>query len=262
MNLPRFRKEIWKYYKEHGRVLPWRKAIHPYKILVSEIMLQQTQVSRVIPKYREFLTLFPNVTALAHASQADVLRAWSGLGYNRRALFLKRAAETIAKQKKFPNTTEELTKLPGVGKNTAGAILAYAFNKPAVFIETNIRRVFIHHFFQDTIGISDADILVIVEKTVDAKNPKEWYWALMDYGSFLATQVENPNRKSKSYVKQSKFFGSLRELRAKILKIVLQKPLAEKKLKEQVGDERFDAAMLGLQKEGFIEKRGGIWKIS
>lgn len=262
MNIHAFQKLIWKFYREHGRDLPWRKSITPYKILVSEIMLQQTQVSRVIPKYKEFLTLFPTAAALAGAVQADVLRAWSGLGYNRRALFLKRASEILAKQKRFPNTAEELTKLPGVGKNTAGAILAYAFNKPTVFIETNIRRVFIYHFFQDKIDISDADILVIVEKTVDAKNPKEWYWALMDYGSFLATQVENPNRKSKSYVKQSKFSGSLRELRANIVKTLLQKPLAEKKLKEQVRDERFDAVMLGLQKEGFIEKRGSIWNIS
>lgn len=183
-----FHDTIWAYYHDHGRHdLPWRQMTDPYAIMVSEIMLQQTQVSRVIPKYHEFLRQFPNVQSLAAARLGDVLRAWSGLGYNRRAKYLWQAAQAIADDfgGKFPDSRDQLVQLPGIGANTAGAILAYAFNQPTVFVETNIRTVYLHHFFADTEAISDVQIRKLLEQTLDHEQPREFYWALMDYGASL-----------------------------------------------------------------------------
>src|SRR5665213_252944 len=226
-----FKKTIWQYYKKHGRsLIPWRKTRDPYKILVSELMLQQTQVSRVTPKYLAFIKKFPTFKSLAEASVPSVLEMWQGLGYNRRALYLKKTAEIVQEKYKgkLPHNLELLIELPGIGKNTAAAICAYSFNLPVVFIETNIRRIFIHFFFPNKKQVDDTEILKLVQKTLDQKNPREWYWALMDYGSFLKTQVENPNRKSKHYTKQSKFKGSDREIRGKILRILLKEKIISK----------------------------------
>ncbi|MBU6370573.1 MAG: A/G-specific adenine glycosylase [Patescibacteria group bacterium] len=220
----RFRKLILDFYEKYGRRhLPWRHTRDPYHILVSEIMLQQTQVERVIGKYWEFIEKFPNFKSLAQASTAQVLKAWSGLGYNRRALYLKRTAERVTAEfkEKLPRDLTVLVDLPGVGPNTAAAICAYAFNMPVAFIETNIRRIFIHHFFPKKRNVRDADILPLVRKTLDMKRPREWYSALMDYGAHLKGEVENPNRRSGQYAKQSKFEGSDRQLRGRILKLLL-----------------------------------------
>ncbi|HET9174252.1 MAG TPA: hypothetical protein VFN56_03145, partial [Candidatus Saccharimonadales bacterium] len=142
-----FRAVVWRHYEAHGRHdLPWRQPnaagrFDPYAITVSECMLQQTQVSRVLGKYQEFLAQFPTVAALANADLGAVLRVWSGLGYNRRAKFLWQTAQLVlsSSSQQFPRSLPELVALPGIGANTAGAILAYAFNEPAVFVETNIR---------------------------------------------------------------------------------------------------------------------------
>lgn len=155
---------VWKYYHQHGRHdLPWRLpepdgSFDPYKILVSEIMLQQTQVPRVLPKFTEFLTKFPTGQELAEASLGEVLAAWSGLGYNRRAKFLWQAAQKVVRDfgGELPHTFEALESLPGIGKNTAGAVAAYAYNQPAIFLETNIRTIFIHHFFRDADLVPDS----------------------------------------------------------------------------------------------------------
>lgn len=263
MTITQFQKLVWDFYALNGRELPWRKNINPYRILVSEVMLQQTQVSRVVPKYRLFLKLFPNFKALAKASSSDILKAWSGLGYNRRGLYLKRAAEMVHRDyhDRMPKHIEELVKLPGVGKNTAGAILAYAFNEPVVFIETNIRRVFIHHFFKNTKNIQDADLLPIIAKTVKSDNRtftgiREWYWALMDYGSFLASTIENPNRRSKHYSKQSKFEGSVRQLRGAVLRVLISvKSMSISELEKQLHDERLPEVLEQLIEEGFVVLR-------
>src|SRR6185312_9536719 len=227
MNLVSFKHTVWKFYRAHGRGhLPWRQTREPYKILVSEIMLQQTQVERVIPKYKSFLKKFPTARALAKATNKDVLLEWQGLGYNRRALALKRAAEAVVSDfgGKFPQTLEELLTLPGVGRATAGDLLAFAFNKPAIVIETNIRTVFIHHFLRDKKNIPDKQILELIEKTLDKKRPREWYYALMDYGAHLKKTLGNNATRSKHYKKQSTFKGSNRELRSHILKLILAKP--------------------------------------
>jgi A/G-specific adenine glycosylase len=218
----KFQQLIWEYYRENKRHFPWRETHNPYLILVSELMLQQTQTDRVAPKYSEFLKCFPDFESLARAPLSEVLKLWSGLGYNRRAKFLHQAAQQIVVNK-FPNSIEELKKLPGIGPYTAAALYVFVYNKPAVVIETNIRRVFIHEFFTDREMVTDMELIPVIEKTIDTKNPREWYYALMDYGAMLGRTVENPNRKSKHYTKQSKFEGSRRQLRGKLMRVALEK---------------------------------------
>jgi A/G-specific adenine glycosylase len=226
-------------------------------------MLQQTQVDRVIPKYLTFIKKFPTAAELASASQKEVLTLWQGLGYNRRALNLWQSAKIINK-KGFPKKEEDLIALPGIGPYTARAVLAFAYNKPAVLIETNIRAVFIHHFFKRTEKVTDKELLPLIEKTLDSKNPREWYWALMDYGSYLKKNIPNPSRKSAHHSKQTKFKGSRRELRGKIVRVLSkEKGIREKKLislfehpKEEVGE------ILGiLLAEGLIKRKEGIYSL-
>jgi A/G-specific adenine glycosylase len=193
-------------------------------------MLQQTQAPRVVQKYTQFIQSFPTADVLAKAPLKKVLIAWQGLGYNRRALNLQKAAQQIMEKHrgKFPKDMESLLELPGVGPATAGDIMAFAFNKAETVIETNIRTVFIHHFFTDQKNIADKEIIPLIKKTLDRSNPREWYYALMDYGTMLKKSIPNPSRRSKHYAKQSAFRGSNRELRSKILKYTLmygkQKP--------------------------------------
>jgi A/G-specific adenine glycosylase len=226
ISAPRFQKIILGYYRTAGRNLAWRRTRDPYRILVSEIMLQQTQVARVEGFYGKFIGQFPDFRLLAKAKTADVLRAWQGLGYNRRALALQRLArEVLGKYgSRLSRDRKTLESLPGIGNYTASAIRTFAFNEPEIFIETNIRRVFIHFFFPKRRKVHDREIRALVARTLDSSNPRVWYWALMDYGAMLgATQKENPNRRSAHYAKQSKFAGSDRELRGKILRLLLAK---------------------------------------
>ncbi len=231
--LDHFRKTIYDYFKAHRRSLSWRDTRTPYKILVSEVMLQQTQVHRVIAKYEQFMQIFPDFATLAQSPLSRVLSVWSGLGYNRRALYLKKIAEIIITKYNgtLPDSVEQLDELPGIAHATACSILAFSFNKPVVFIETNIRSVFIHFFFHDKTNIQDKEILPLIEVTLDQTNPREWYYALMDYGAMLKKQHPNPSRKSAHHVTQSKFEGSTRQLRGAILKALLTtSPLSKNKL--------------------------------
>ncbi len=258
-----FQKTVWSYYKKHGRDLPWRPptlklrgADSAYKILVSEVMLQQTQVDRVLPKYKAFLKRFPSFRALANAKTADVIREWQGLGYNRRALNLKRAAESIMREHsgKLPRDFDALTSLPGVGPYTAGALLTFIWNEPMVFIETNIRTVYLHGFFKDKKHVPDTAIENKIAETLDAKNPREWYYALMDYGAHLKKTLGNQNKRSKHYTKQSAFKGSTRELRGKILKLLTEKPRTEKEIARETKRPQTETrrALEALADEGFI----------
>lgn len=201
-----------------GRDLSWRRTRDPYRILISEVMLQQTQVSRVEDYYQKFMARFPDFGALARAKSADVLRLWQGLGYNRRALALHDLAKTVVREYggALPRDREALEALPGIGSYTAGAVRTFAFNEQECFIETNIRRVFIHFFFPKRKKVNDREILPLITKTCPSERglTRKWYWALMDYGAMLgATMKKNPNRRSAHYAKQSKFSGSDRELR-------------------------------------------------
>ena len=271
-NLLLFKKKVWSYYKKHKRPMPWRDNTSPYYVVMSEIMLQQTQVSRVTEKFPSFITQFPDWKALAQASTKEVLREWSGLGYNRRALFLKRIAETITDNGKIkgslPSTYQELTQLPGIGPNTAGSILAFAFNIPHPFIETNIRSVFIHEFFSEIEKqegkrackkIDDVELMPLIGKALDLKNPREWYYALMDYGSFLKKQLPNPSRKSAHHAKQTPFKGSNRELRSAILRLILKQPMTQDSIIQKFPTKQKSAVLRNIEAlvtEGFIKKRG------
>lgn len=254
-----FIKALKPYYLELSRELAWRYpeadgSFNPYKILVSEIMLQQTQVNRVTSKYIEFLRKFPDVSTLANAKLGDVLIAWNGLGYNRRAKFLWQAAQVIESDYdgNFPKSEEELMKLPGVGKNTAGAIQAYAYNMPSVFIETNIRTVYIHHFFNDSQNISDNQINRLLGETLDTANPRKFYWALMDYGTHLKQTRGNNIRQSQHYKKQSKFDGSVRKIRGEIIKVLTNGEHTYKELFAKIHDDRLMATLGALVNEGLI----------
>ncbi len=256
-----FQQQIMCYYEENKRDMPWRDAADPYCILVSEFMLQQTQVERVLIKYGPFITRFPDVQTLSRAGRREVIAAWQGLGYNRRAINLKETAEEIINRYsgKIPESSEELIRLPGIGKATAGAILAFAFNKPSVFIETNIRRVYIHFFFQGKIDIQDNVIMPLVEKTLDHEKPRHWYYALMDYGAMLKKQGSNPNRKSAHYSRQASFEGSDRQIRGAILRYLLKNgTMVEHELITllEINPVRCDKILSGLEKDGFLCRSG------
>ncbi|HWH07127.1 MAG TPA: A/G-specific adenine glycosylase [Candidatus Paceibacterota bacterium] len=268
MTPSRLRAIVWKHYKEHGRhALPWRRTRDPYKILVSEVMLQQTQVERVLPYYEAFLTRFPTVHELARAPLGDVLRAWQGLGYNRRAKLLHEAAKAVVRDHagKFPKTPEALELLPGIGHYTARAVAAFAYNQDVVCIETNIRTVVLHHCFQGEENVSDAAILRILEKVLPTGESRAWYAALMDYGSALKRSGVRINAKSKAYSKQKSFKGSAREARGAILKELAQAHASKKRLTHLLGDDRteqLEAQLSALLAEGFVEKNGSVYRLA
>ncbi len=258
-----FREAVYQHYPRSRREMPWRETVDPYRILVSEIMLQQTQSSRVVPKYREFLDAFPTVERLAGASLQEVLQRWQGLGYNRRGKHLHDAAREIMDRfdGTVPPSIRALRTLPGVGPYTAGAIMAFAFGAPAVFVETNIRRVFIHLFFPGRESVTDREILPLVGVTLDCEDPRSWYHALMDYGAHLAAVFGNANRRSAHYQRQEPFAGSVREVRGRIIRILTATGRIERsELERRVApeDTRFPVAIEGLAREGMIQLEGSV----
>ncbi|SCL76584.1 putative A/G-specific adenine glycosylase YfhQ [Methanoculleus chikugoensis] len=259
-----FRDLILSYFRAHGRDLPWRHTTDPYRILVSEIMLQQTQVERVAVKYTEFLEQFPDFGSLARAPRSEVLLTWQGMGYNRRAIALQETARRVTEEYggDLPADVETLATFPGIGKATAAAICAYAFNMLVVYIETNIRRIFIHFFFQDREGVRDDEILPLVERTLYRENPREWYSAMMDYGTVLKKRTANPNRRSASYSRQSRFEGSDRQIRGQILALVLAEgTVTEKEVILRLCEEpgRVKRILGDLAREGFVAESGGTY---
>lgn len=264
-----FKKTIWAHYYRAGRgTMPWRHTRDPYAIFISEIMLQQTQAARVEKYYEAFVRRFPTFRALADAKTGDLLKAWQGLGYNRRAIFLKRAAEVVieAHGGRLPRDRATLKSLPGIGRGTSGSLMAFVFNQPEIFIETNIRRVFIHFFFPKRKKVTDLELERYIARSMDKANPRKWYWALMDYGaampgSRIAAKAPNPNRRSAHYKKQSAFAGSDRELRGKIIRSTLSRKgdsITATALIAIVGAPRkkFDVVVASLEKEGFIVRKG------
>jgi A/G-specific adenine glycosylase len=254
-----FRELIYTYYKNHGRSFAWREAWDPYHIVVSEIMLQQTQTDRVKSKYEQFIIAFPTVQALAHASIAEVLKVWQGLGYNRRALALHAFAQRVMQDYHgtIPQDPEILQTFKGIGAATAASITAFAFNKPTVFIETNIRAVFIHCFFPQAEAVKDAELLPLVEQTLDRAQSRIWYYALMDYGVMLKKTHKNPSRKSAHYSVQSKFEGSQRQLRGAIIKqltVTLHVTFKELTKSIERDPQEILSMLTSLEREGFIQK--------
>lgn len=253
---------VYGHYRRHRRELPWRETRDPYAVLVSEVMLQQTQVERVTGKYREFMAAFPDFAALASAPLQQVLACWQGLGYNRRAVSLKRCAEAVTERwgGVLPAAPEVLQTLPGVGPYTARAVAAFAFDLPTVFIETNIRSVFIHLLFSGSEKVHDRELLPLVEASLDREQPREWYSALMDYGAFLKREHPNPSRRSAHHVRQTPFKGSNREVRGQLLKAVLDQPgLTGSELAALLGKDAgaVEKNLHRLRAEGFIVIRRG-----
>ena len=265
--LEEFSSKVLNFYDEQGRKFSWRSEISPYRVLVSEIMLQQTQTGRVEEKFSAFVARFPGFQELAAADFSEVLRLWKGLGYNRRAKYLHDISRTAVAEfdSALPDDPEILVRFSGIGKATAASICVFAFNKPYGFIETNIRTVFIHFFFPDQLGVSDPEIFVLVEKTMDSENPRRWFYALMDYGVMLKQTVGNLSRKSSTYRKQSRFEGSDRQLRGRILDLLLSRTRVDVKtaaiILEQPED-RVRALTGALYSEGLLVEDNGWFKLA
>lgn len=267
--LSAFQRTVLDYYHANGRhQLPWRSRQTAYRVLVSEVMLQQTQVDRVVPKYRAFMKLFPTVHALADAPLGEVLRAWQGLGYNRRAKFLHQCVQVVVVDGagRFPRTYEGLLALPGIGPYTAAAVMAFAYNEACPLIETNVRTVYIHHFFTETTApVADQDILTLVTQSLPrAVPPREWYAALMDYGAYLKRTVGNHKEKSAAYVKQQPFQGSRRQVRGAILRALSSAPLTGPMLQRQLVS--LDGAavasqLAALEAEGLVVRTGRRYQL-
>ena len=261
MTPARFQTIVWRYYREHGRHdLPWRKTHDLYHILVSEVMLQQTQVERVRSFYAEFTKRFPTAKKLAEAKLSEVVKVWQGLGYNRRAKMLREATKELdlGRSDSPKKTIAELEELPGVGPYTARAIAAFAYNEDTIVIETNIRTVVIHHFFSDRKDkISDAEIEKVLARALPQGRAREWYSALMDYGASLKRAGVSHNARTKAAAKQTKFAGSLRQARGAILRELARGAQSAPRLAHLLGDDRCDQlheALGALIVEGLVRK--------
>ena len=261
-----FRQIVYAYYRKFGRRLPWRDTRNPYEILVSEFMLQQTQVPRVLPKYREFLDRWPDIESLASSEFRSILAAWQGLGYNRRAKALHESATKIveAYSGRVPSEYEALIALPGIGTATAAAVRSFAFSIPDIYLETNVRRVFIYFFFPKSDRVSDREILPIADLALDRRDPRAWSYALMDYGVLLK-RLPNPNRRSSHYTRQAPFEGSDRQIRGGLIKYLLQRDVADRD--ELVANLPYDKLRIekcaaALVAEGMVSEEIGGYSIT
>jgi len=261
-----FQKKVIDFYHQQGRQFAWRSTQEPYHILVSEFMLQQTQTNRVESKYEQFLQKFPTLQDCAGAPLSDVLTMWQGLGYNRRAKYLHETTKILVVKHHgiIPCDISVLSEFPGIGPYTAAAICTFSYNKPFVFIETNIRTVFINDFFQDQDNIHDKNILPLIKATLPESNPRMWYYALMDYGVLLKKMGNNTSRQSAHYNKQSKFQGSSRQLRGMIIKILTQHVSLDRHDIETYlnnKDSRINAVLESLLRDGLIQYNGNHIRI-
>jgi A/G-specific adenine glycosylase len=266
MDIDEFKQIIYSHYEKNTRKFPWRENTSPWGVMVSEFMLQQTQVQRVVPFWERWMKHWPKVEDMAKASMKETLREWNGLGYNRRGYFLKKSAEIIARDfdGRVPGVPLSLLHLPGIGPYMAGAIPCFAYNYPAVFIETNIRSTLIHFFFPERTDVKDNELNPILNAVLDRKNPRKWYYALMDYGAMLKKNTENPGRRSAHYVRQSPFNGSFRQLRGKVLKALVS--MGPSKAEEigmisKIDGEELYKVLGILEKEAMVCETGGIYSI-
>ena len=284
-DLAAFRTLVLERGRELYRGLPWRRTRDPYEIWISEVMLQQTQTTRVDGRWQRWLERFPTPSALAAAEPADVLEEWQGLGYNRRALALHRAAQAVtALGGELPAETAALEALPGVGPATAAGIRAFAFDLPSVYLETNVRTVLLHELFPDEERVSDRTLVPILRETCPADasdpadDPRAWYYALLDYGAYLKRTVPNPSRRSASHARQSRFEGSHRQKRAELLRVLLAHrgepggvglsaiceelaSVEEKAGRRPISASEVEALLGELSREGFCRPGDGAWHV-
>lgn len=284
-DLAAFRSLVLERGRELYRDLPWRRTRDPYEIWISEVMLQQTQTTRVDGRWQRWLERFPTPSALAAAEPADVLEEWQGLGYNRRALALHRAARAVtALGGELPAETAALEALPGVGPATAAGIRAFAFDLPSVYLETNVRTVLLHELFPDEERVSDRTLVPILRETCPADasdpadDPRAWYYALLDYGAYLKRTVPNPSRRSASHARQSRFEGSHRQKRAELLRVLLAHrgepggvglsaiceelaSVEEKAGRRPISASEVEALLGELSREGFCRPGDGAWHV-
>jgi A/G-specific adenine glycosylase len=259
------------------RELPWRNTRDPFAILVSEVMLQQTQVVRVLRYWERWMAAFPTIDALTAASTSDVLELWQGMGYHRRALALKRSAEICAERYggQLPHEYEALLGLAGIGPATAAGVCVFAHGQPRVYLETNVRTVFLHHFFEGHDQVRDRELIPLIEATCDPHDPRSWYYALLDYGSHLKSILPNPSRRSRHHTRQSAFEGSARQKRAELLRLVLAAPgsttedlterlntLERAAARDTTPPDETETLLTTLAQEGFLLTQNTHWHIA
>ena len=282
-SLASFRALVLRRGRELYRDLPWRRTRDPYAIWLSEVMLQQTQVSRVDGRWQRWLERFPTIDALAAASTTDVLDEWQGMGYNRRALALRTAAQAVSAQGGvMPREHADLVALPGIGPATAAGIRAFAYDLPGVYLETNVRTVMLHELYPDAVQVPDRELIPLVEATCppDASNPEDdprtWYYALLDYGAYLKRTLPNPSRRSSGHVRQSRFEGSHRQKRAMVVRLllahrddggvgpdVLARELSAQEVRagrDPMGKNDVTSLLEELAREGFCHREGDLWQ--
>lgn len=263
--------------RELYRDLPWRRTRDPYLVLVSECMLQQTQVSRVMGYWDTWLRRFPTADALAAAPLETVLESWRGLGYNRRAVSLHLAAQVVSAHLDgiVPSDRAALLALPGVGPSTTAGVRVFAYDLPDMYLETNVRTVFLHELFPAETAVNDRELIPLVQATCPSDDVRGWYYALLDYGAFLKRTLPNPSRRSAHHVRQSSFEGSRRQKRAYLLRMIQDEGKVDPSRLSESLDEAERAAgrpgisgdlvesiLADLCREGFIEQGAdGCWGI-
>jgi A/G-specific adenine glycosylase len=259
-----FRGAIYAHYRDHGRDFPWRITTVPYHILVSEFMLQQTRVERVGEYYPRFIDRFPDFTTLGSATLSEVLQQWRGLGYNRRARALRDTARQVSEQYNgiLPSDERILRSFSGIGHATAAAVRAFAFNKPAMLLETNIRTVYIFFFLHEKTGVTDRDILPLLKATIPPHGIREWYYALMDYGVMVKKHIGNLNRQMHSYRPQPQFTGSNRQIRGRILSLLMECPYRmEEEIREflDISPGHLNSLLIAMEREGLLTHQEDSW---
>ncbi|NTU58207.1 MAG: Fe-S cluster assembly protein HesB [Chlorobiaceae bacterium] len=260
-----FREKIFEFYRHKGRVFPWRLTRDRYAVMVSEIMLQQTQADRVVPRFTAWMERFPDVSALAAASLRDVLQLWSGLGYNARGQRLHRAAAIIVEEYggRVPSDPSILIRLPGLGPYSSRSIPIFADNFDMATVDTNIRRVLIHELRLPE-SITPAGMLQVAGDILPKGRSRDWHNALMDFGA-----LELTSRKTgiAPLTRQSRFKGSRRWYRGELLRELLAAgELSRQGLEERHADCRYGIGTIvdALVREGLVEEYGdaGLLRIA
>ena len=255
------------WYAVNRRDLPWRRTTDPYAVLVSEIMLQQTQVPRVVPRFDDWLSTWPDLESLAAAPLADVLQRWQGLGYNNRARRLQACAQAAVAaaapgaRAELPRTPQGLRALPGVGPYTARAVLIFAHNDDLAAVDANVRRVLTHELgLPEELG--QKEVQAIADAVLPRGRSRDWHNALMDYGSLVLTARSTGIA---SLSRQGAFEGSRRQKRARLLRCLLDQgpqPLAELAAALDLPPAEAADVLERLGRDGLVVHTGGVWEVA